>query len=84
VIPVTLNAQIPRAAEPQVIREVGALAGMAARAGHHLPGPRVEYLLADGMSELLMRRVAVDADRVDRRPGHGWMVRAVWRVAVGA
>jgi hypothetical protein len=52
VIPVTLDAQIPRAVVPGVVREFGALGGMTALAGHHLAGSWVEDLFTDRMSEL--------------------------------
>ena len=61
---------------------LGALAGMATRAGHHLPGSWVEDILANGMSKLGVFCMAFTAHLVHRSLGHGGMIRTVWCMTV--
>ena len=77
-----LDTQRFFAIKPGMIIVFGALAGMAARAGHHLPGSRVEDILADRMSKLGVFRMAFTADLVHRSLGHGGVVRTVRCMAV--
>ena len=69
-----LDTQRFFAIEPGMIIVFGALAGMAARAGHDLPGSRVEDILADRMSKLGVFRMAFTADLVHRSLGHGRVI----------
>lgn len=80
----TLSTQVPRAAESRVERVIGALAGVTARAGHHLTGSRIKDPFANGMGEDPVLSVASTADLIDGCLGHGRMIGAVGRMAVVA
>jgi len=77
-----LDTQRFFAIKPGMIIVFGALAGMAARAGHHLPGSRVEDILADRMSKLGVFCMAFTAHFVHRSLGHGGVIRTVRCMAV--
>ena len=60
-----LDAQRFLAIKPGMIIVVGALAGMATRAGHDLTGPGVKNIFADGMGKLTMRRMTFATYSID-------------------
>ena len=56
---------------------ITALGGMTAGAGHHLPGPRIENHLPDGMGKGTMQSVAFIAHVIDGPLEHVRMVGAM-------
>jgi len=58
------------------------LTRMAARAGHHLTGSRVEDIFTYGMGKYTMFPMTFATDSIDRRLDHGRMIRAMGGMAV--
>ena len=80
----TLNTERFSAAEPGVEGIIGPLGRMATAAGHHLPGARIENVLADRVSKGGVFAVTGGADIIYRCLEHGRMVGAMRGMAVVA
>lgn len=70
----TLDTQRLLAIEPGMIIMVSAFAGMATRAGHHLPGTGVKNIFANGVGKLTVLSMTFAADIIDRGLGHSRVV----------
>lgn len=80
----TLDTQVPIAVKAHMVFVLAALGCVAARAGHHLTGPRVKYLFTYGVGKRTMQSVAFIAHIIDGAFDHVRMVRSVRRMAIVA
>ena len=81
-IAVTLDTQIPITVKPYMESVIGSLRSMTARAGHHLPGPRIINIFPDRMGKGAMQPVTFVAHVVDRSLDHVRMIGTVRCMAV--